>query len=258
MWRRRRRRRSINSAPASRPVAWFPAKRNFIANWKPAWPSCWECDAAVTFVSGHGTNETTLGHLFGSGDLILHDALAHNSIVQGAILSGARRRAFPHNDHAQRWTNCWASCARPIAASAWRSKASTAWTAISPTCRAFIEVKTRHQAILYVDEAHSMGVLGRTGRGIGEHWGVDPNAVDVWMGTLSKALGKLRRLHCRQSGSRRVSEIHGARFRVQQRHVSGQRGGCPGVDSPLGANRSVSSDCTPGHGSFCNWLPMLA
>ena len=49
-------------------------------------------------VSGHGTNETTLGHLFGPGDLILHDALAHNSIVQGATLSGARRRAFPHND----------------------------------------------------------------------------------------------------------------------------------------------------------------
>src|SRR5262249_6219963 len=55
-------------------------------------------EAPIAYVSGHGTNETTLGHLFGPGDLIMHDALAHNSIVQGAILSGARRRAFPHND----------------------------------------------------------------------------------------------------------------------------------------------------------------
>src|SRR4029077_1114439 len=46
---------------------------------------------AIAFVGGHSTNETTVGHLFGPGDLILHDALAHNSIVQGCILSGAHR-----------------------------------------------------------------------------------------------------------------------------------------------------------------------
>ena len=63
---------------------------------------------AICFVGGHATNETTIGHLFGPGDLILHDALAHNSIIQGAILSrrsppavpaqrlaGARRAARP-------------------------------------------------------------------------------------------------------------------------------------------------------------------
>lgn len=55
-------------------------------------------DAAITMVGGHATNETTIGHLFGAGDLILHDALSHNSIVQGCKLSGAHRRAFPHND----------------------------------------------------------------------------------------------------------------------------------------------------------------
>ncbi len=55
-------------------------------------------DDAIVFVGGHSTNETTIGHLFGPGDLILHDALAHNSIVQGAMLSRARRRPFPHND----------------------------------------------------------------------------------------------------------------------------------------------------------------
>ncbi|NQW48722.1 MAG: aminotransferase class I/II-fold pyridoxal phosphate-dependent enzyme, partial [Planctomycetes bacterium] len=53
---------------------------------------------AVTFVGGHATNETVIGHVVGPGDLVLHDALAHNSLLQGAILSGARRRPFPHND----------------------------------------------------------------------------------------------------------------------------------------------------------------
>ena len=58
-----------------------------------------------------------------------------------------------------------------------------------PDLPRFIEVKHRHQAMLYVDEAHSLGVMGRTGRGICEHFGVDPREVDVLMGTLSKAFG---------------------------------------------------------------------
>ena len=57
---------------------------------------------SIVFVGGHSTNETTIGHLFGPGDLILHDGLSHNSILQGAILSGARRRPFRHND----WQEC--------------------------------------------------------------------------------------------------------------------------------------------------------
>ncbi len=55
-------------------------------------------DDSIVLVGGHATNETVIGHIVEPGDLILHDALSHNSIVQGAILSGARRRPFPHND----------------------------------------------------------------------------------------------------------------------------------------------------------------
>ena len=54
--------------------------------------------SAIAFVSGHATNVTTIGHLMGPEDLIVYDALAHNSIIQGAQLSGATRRAFAHND----------------------------------------------------------------------------------------------------------------------------------------------------------------
>src|SRR5271163_3994116 len=52
----------------------------------------------VVFVGGHATNETTIGHLCGARDAIFHDALIHNSATQGALLSGAKRFAFPHND----------------------------------------------------------------------------------------------------------------------------------------------------------------
>ena len=55
-------------------------------------------EAAVVFPSGYGTNASVLGHLFGEEDLILYDELAHNSIVQGTLLSKAQRRPFPHND----------------------------------------------------------------------------------------------------------------------------------------------------------------
>jgi 8-amino-7-oxononanoate synthase len=145
-------------------------------------------DDAIVFVGGHGTNETTLGHLFGAGDLILHDALAHNSIVQGAILSGARRRPFPHNDYEA--LDKLLTELRP----AYRRVCIAIEGAYSmdgdfPELPPFVEIKRRHHAFLYIDEAHSLGILGRTGRGIAEHWGVEPRDVDVWMGTLSKALG---------------------------------------------------------------------
>ena len=58
-----------------------------------------------------------------------------------------------------------------------------------PDLPRFIEVRKRHKALLMVDEAHSIGVLGSHGRGIGEHFGVNPADVDIWMGTMSKSLG---------------------------------------------------------------------
>jgi 8-amino-7-oxononanoate synthase len=57
-----------------------------------------------------------------------------------------------------------------------------------PDLPAMIAVVRRHGAHLMVDEAHSLGVLGPTGRGVAEHYGIDPSSVDIWMGTLSKTL----------------------------------------------------------------------
>jgi 8-amino-7-oxononanoate synthase len=143
---------------------------------------------ALAFVSGHATNVTTLGHLLGPEDLVLHDVLAHNSIVEGCRLSGASRRAFPHNDHE--------ACERLLG----RIRADYRHVLIAiegvysmdgdyPNLPAFIEVKRRYDAFLYVDEAHALGTMGPRGRGIAEHFAIDPQEIDLWMGTLSKALG---------------------------------------------------------------------
>lgn len=143
---------------------------------------------AITFVGGHATNETVIGHVVGPGDLVLHDALAHNSLLQGAVLSGARRRPFPHNDFA--------------AAEAILGQIRGQYRRVLLVIEGiysmdgdfadlpkFVGVARRHKALLMVDEAHSLGVMGPRGRGIGEHFGVQPGDVDLWMGTLSKALG---------------------------------------------------------------------
>ena len=143
--------------------------------------------AAIVFVSGHATNVTTIGHLLGPDDLILHDILAHNSIVQGAMLAGATHRAFAHND----WQ------ALDILLSEVRHRYRRVLIAIEgvysmdgdfPELPRFLELRKKHKTLLLVDEAHSLGTIGATGRGIGEYWGVARSDVDLWMGTLSKSL----------------------------------------------------------------------
>ena len=57
-----------------------------------------------------------------------------------------------------------------------------------PELPRFLELRKKHKALLLVDEAHSLGTMGATGRGLGEHWGVARAGIDLWMGTLSKSL----------------------------------------------------------------------
>ncbi|MCY2976425.1 MAG: aminotransferase class I/II-fold pyridoxal phosphate-dependent enzyme [Planctomycetota bacterium] len=145
-------------------------------------------DDSIVLVGGHSTNETIIGHIVDSPDLILHDSLSHNSIVQGAMLSGARRRPFAHND--------WEALDEALTEQ--RSNYRRVLVIIEgvysmdgdyPNLPKFIEIVKKHQCWLMVDEAHSIGTMGATGRGIGEHFGVDPHDVDIWMGTLSKSFG---------------------------------------------------------------------
>jgi 8-amino-7-oxononanoate synthase len=144
-------------------------------------------DDAVAFVSGHATNVTTIGHLFGPRDLILHDELIHNSTLQGIQLSGARRLPFPHND----WKALDALLAqqrRGFERTLIVAEGIYSMDGDFPDLPRFIEVKRRHKAFLMIDEAHSFGVMGATGLGLREHYSVAGDEVDIWMGTLSKTL----------------------------------------------------------------------
>ncbi|MEL6471538.1 MAG: aminotransferase class I/II-fold pyridoxal phosphate-dependent enzyme [Cyanobacteria bacterium J06623_4] len=140
----------------------------------------------ITYIGGHATNVTTIGHLFREKDLILYDALSHNSIREGCNLSGAIAMEFPHND--------WQTLDQLLYEH--RPHYEKVLVAIEGVYSTdgdlaplpeFVKVKHTHNALLLVDEAHSIGVLGKTGRGIAEHFGIAAGDVDLWMGTLSKS-----------------------------------------------------------------------
>ncbi len=144
-------------------------------------------DDAIIFVSGHATNVTTIGYLFGPKDLVVHDALIHNSTLQGIALAGAKRLAFPHNDVA----------ALDALLAEQRHNFERVLIVVEgiysmdgdyPDLPRMIAIKRKRRTFLMVDEAHSFGVMGKTGLGIREHFALAGKDVDIWMGTLSKAL----------------------------------------------------------------------
>ena len=145
-------------------------------------------EKAVVFPCGYGTNASVFNHLFGEGDLILYDELAHNSIMQGANASKAGRRSFRHNDADQLdglLRDLRSSYRRVVVA----IEGVYSMDGDYPDLPRFIAVKKRHDALLYVDEAHSLGTMGPGGRGICDFFDVDSAEGDLWMGTISKALG---------------------------------------------------------------------
>ncbi len=172
------------SASASRLVA---GERPVQRELEQALADLYGVEDCIVFVSGHATNVSTIGYLFGPRDLVVHDSLIHNSVLQGIELSGATRRPFAHND--------LSALDRILAET--RSRFERVLIVVEghysmdgdiPDLPALVDIKRRHHAFLMVDEAHSLGVLGATGRGLHEHYGVDGREVDIWMGTLSKTL----------------------------------------------------------------------
>ncbi len=142
---------------------------------------------ALAFVSGHATNVTTIGCMFGPKDLIIHDEYIHNSAIEGIKLSGATKCAFAHNDW-QALDKCLELRRQQYDRVLVIIEGHYSMDGDYPDLPEFIRVKKRHQAFLMVDEAHSIGVLGNTGRGICEFFNINGEDVDIWMGTLSKTL----------------------------------------------------------------------
>lgn len=172
------------SVSASRPVS---GERALHRELEAQLAAAHDVDACLTFVSGHATNVATIGYLFGPADLIVHDALIHNSVLVGSQLAGATRRAFAHND-LDALDQLLARERRQYQRVLIVVEGLYSMDGDYPDLPRLVEIKQRHKAFLMIDEAHSLGVMGRTGRGIAEHFGVAGRAVDIWMGTLSKAL----------------------------------------------------------------------
>lgn len=149
--------------------------------------SLYEADDALCFVSGHGTNVSVVGELLGNGDLIVFDALCHNSIVLGTKLAVAARKSFPHNDMVA-LNRLLADCRHNYNRVLIVAEGLYSMDGDVANLPELIAIKQRHDAWLMIDEAHALGVLGKTGRGVFEHFDISPAGVDIWMGTLSKAL----------------------------------------------------------------------
>lgn len=139
---------------------------------------------AITFASGYATNVAAITTIMGRHDVVICDAYDHASIIDGALLSRAELRRFRHNDLEHLET-----CLRRAGD---KSKLVVVDAVFSMDgdiieLPRVIELCRRYGARLMVDEAHSVGVLGATGRGIEEHFGIT-EGIDVKMGTLSKTI----------------------------------------------------------------------
>jgi len=140
---------------------------------------------AVTFTSGYVTNLTVISTLMGRGDYVLSDKLNHASIVDGCMMSGAEFRRFKHNDMQdleKRLGQVPEGATRLVIADAVFSMDGD----VIDLPR-MVELCRKYGAYLMMDEAHSLGVLGKTGRGIEEHFDLW-DSVDIKMGTLSKTI----------------------------------------------------------------------
>ena len=141
----------------------------------------------IVYVSGHAANVSTLGFMFGPRDAIFHDGLAHNSLVQGAKLSGAERYSYNHND-ADSLEEMLKNNRHKHKYAVIVTEGLFSMDGNIPDLPRLIELKKKYDCMLMVDEAHSLGILGKTGRGAHEYFGIDPREVDMWMSTLSKSM----------------------------------------------------------------------
>ncbi|MBR9765565.1 MAG: aminotransferase class I/II-fold pyridoxal phosphate-dependent enzyme [Rhodobacteraceae bacterium] len=145
------------------------------------------CEAALSFVSGHATNVSLIATLMEERDLVLSDAFIHNSVSTGMALSQAARRSFPHNDLAA--LERILENARPLHRHVLIVvEGLYSMDGDLPDLPRLLALRDRYDAWLLIDEAHALGPVGATGKGVFEHFGIAPSEVDIWMGTLSKTL----------------------------------------------------------------------
>ena len=143
-------------------------------------------DDVLTMISGYLTNVSLINYLLGPRDLVLIDELSHNSIVMGAKSGRMECQTFAHNDFDD------------LEAKLKEVRGQYRHVLICveglysmdgdiPDLPRLVALKEEYDSWLLVDEAHSYGVLGETGRGVTEYYGIDPKRIELSIGTLSKS-----------------------------------------------------------------------
>jgi len=146
-------------------------------------------EAALVFGSGYASSVGALQALATKGDVVLLDRLSHACLVDGARLSGATFRPFHHNDMAHLEHHLrWAREKYPKARLFIATESVFSMDGDLAPLREIVQLKDRYGAVLLLDEAHAIGVLGNGGRGLAEQLGL-ADRIEVQMGTLGKALG---------------------------------------------------------------------
>jgi 8-amino-7-oxononanoate synthase len=153
-----------------------------LAKWKAT-------EAALCFSSGYSTALGTIPALVTKNDVVLLDKLCHASLIDGAKLSGAILRVFPHNHVGKLESHLeWARGEHPGTRVLIITESVFSMDGDRAPLRELVELKKRFDALLMLDEAHAVGVIGPNGRGLAAAENVSEE-VDIQMGTLSKALG---------------------------------------------------------------------
>jgi glycine C-acetyltransferase len=147
-------------------------------------------EEAVMFQSGFTANSGTVAAILGREDVIVSDELNHASIIDGARLSRAEIKVFPHKD-VEAADRLLAETKGPGRHQLLITDGVFSMDGDIAPLPDLVEVAERHGAIMMIDDAHASGVLGQGGKGTVSHFGLEPARVDVQVGTLSKAIGVL-------------------------------------------------------------------
>ncbi|HEX2267660.1 MAG TPA: aminotransferase class I/II-fold pyridoxal phosphate-dependent enzyme, partial [Actinomycetota bacterium] len=144
--------------------------------------------AALMFQSGFTANAGTVAAILTKEDVIVSDQLNHASIIDGARLSKAEIKVFPHKDVDAADALLSETKARGRRQLLITDGVFSMDGDIAPLPD-LMEVAEKHDAIMMIDDAHASGVLGKGGKGTVSHFGLEPSRIDVQVGTLSKAIG---------------------------------------------------------------------
>lgn len=145
---------------------------------------------------GFATNSTNIPILVDKDCLLISDELNHTSLVLGSRLSGAKIQVFKHNDMQQleRILRKAVIEGEPRKRRPWKKilicvEGIYSMEGSMVNLPEVIRLKKKYKAYLYLDEAHSIGAIGRTGRGVTEYFGINVDDVDIMMGTFTKSFG---------------------------------------------------------------------